>query len=299
LGEGNGGIVLNISTGGLALHAAEKFDDDELVTMRFQLSQSETWVEAKGRTTWRSDSKQAAGVQFIGLSDQARKEIQNWISTMVPENGRQFPITTLAGAEPSVPETRIAGTGSAGTGTLNTTLTPAEDRSRNVVSPFVPSFLKPKNDREAGDREGTSGSRKVLSPLKFLPAVALLVLSLVLVGHHFRRPQRGDVTTRVGVPAFGSSSVNPELTLPPKLPLDRTSFVLQVGAMAQEENAVALADLLRRKSFPAFVLRYRTGHLYRVFVGPYSDAGSSMRVRKELKGEGFEAIRTKWPPSAQ
>jgi len=79
LGEDNGGIVLNISQGGLALQAIAELIDDESPKMRFQLSQSQTWVEAKGRIAWRSDSKKAVGVEFIALPDEAREQIQAWI----------------------------------------------------------------------------------------------------------------------------------------------------------------------------------------------------------------------------
>jgi hypothetical protein len=36
-----------------------------------------------------------------------------------------------------------------------------------------------------------------------------------------------------------------------------------------------------------------------VFVGPFSDVDSTLRVREQLKEQGFEAFRTPWNPSAQ
>ncbi len=81
VGKNNGGIVLNVSQGGLALQTVTELIDDELPKIRFQLSRSQVWIEAKGRITWRSNSQRMAGVQFIDLPDEVRKEIQKWISS--------------------------------------------------------------------------------------------------------------------------------------------------------------------------------------------------------------------------
>jgi hypothetical protein len=300
LGEDKGGIVLNISLDGLALQAVQELIDDELPQMRFQLSQSQTWVEAKGRIAWRSDSKKAAGVQFIGLSDEARKEIQKWISTLVPENRSKFPISILAGEGPSFPETRIVGKNSTDTETKHFRVAVAEDRSHITGEGLVLSLPKPKADREVRECERTSGSRKGLPLVGLFLAAAVFVLSVVLVGYHFggtvHSPQGRQVTDRAKVPALSSgSSVNVESTANPTPPLDHTGFVLQVGVMAHEGNAVALAESLTQRSFPTFVLQYRANRFYRVFIGPYSDADSAMRVREELKRQGVKAIPTKWP----
>jgi cell division septation protein DedD len=81
--------------------------------------------------------------------------------------------------------------------------------------------------------------------------------------------------------------------------LDRPGFVLQVGAMAREENADAPAESLRQKKFPVIVSRSGTGRFYRVVVGPYGDVDFTLRVKEQLKKQGFDAFRTPWNPSAQ
>jgi cell division protein FtsN len=75
LGENNHGDILNISPSGLALQSEEQLNDDELPRMRFQLFQSPARIEAKGRIVWRDDSKKIAGVEFINLSAETRKQI--------------------------------------------------------------------------------------------------------------------------------------------------------------------------------------------------------------------------------
>lgn len=76
LGEENEGVVLNISQSGLALQTDQELLDDELPKMRFQLSESEAWIEAKGRVKWRNDAKRTAGVEFVDLSAATRKQIE-------------------------------------------------------------------------------------------------------------------------------------------------------------------------------------------------------------------------------
>ncbi len=79
-GERNGGTVLNISQGGLALHAIEKLDENELLDIRFQFSGMYTWIEARGRIVWTKDSNTMTGVEFVDLPIEASKQIQSWIS---------------------------------------------------------------------------------------------------------------------------------------------------------------------------------------------------------------------------
>lgn len=79
LDEGNGGIVLNISEGGLAVQAVTSLMDDLLPGVRFQLSETESWIEANARITWTSESRKLAGLEFIGLPDESRVRIREWL----------------------------------------------------------------------------------------------------------------------------------------------------------------------------------------------------------------------------
>ncbi len=75
--------------------------------------------------------------------------------------------------------------------------------------------------------------------------------------------------------------------------LPKGSIVLQVAALSKEADALALADALQRKNFSAFVLQPMGDNLYRVQVGPYSDASSADAGKKALFREGFKAILKK------
>lgn len=85
LGGNNGGIVLNISAGGLAITAVEVLHQEHLPRMRFQLPQTNLRVEATGEIAWTGESKKEAGVRFVDLSDDAALQINNWLSSSAAE----------------------------------------------------------------------------------------------------------------------------------------------------------------------------------------------------------------------
>jgi len=81
IGQSNGGIILNISEGGLVLTAAEPLPDDRLPELRFQLPGSRNWIEVSGAIAWISPSKREAGVRFVDVSEEARDRIKRWMSS--------------------------------------------------------------------------------------------------------------------------------------------------------------------------------------------------------------------------
>jgi cell division septation protein DedD len=60
--------------------------------------------------------------------------------------------------------------------------------------------------------------------------------------------------------------------------------------MARQSDAIALAQALQQKKFPAFVLPPGASRYYRVRVGPYRDAQSADLARQKLESQGFKAI---------
>ncbi|MGA8144147.1 MAG: TonB family protein [Candidatus Acidiferrales bacterium] len=74
-----GGLILNISEGGIAVQMAEKLSGSVFARMRFQLRKSDEWIEAAGKVAWERASTKEAGIKFINLSEQARNQIKKWI----------------------------------------------------------------------------------------------------------------------------------------------------------------------------------------------------------------------------
>lgn len=79
IGPDNGGIVLNISQGGLAVHAVGVLPTEPEIGLRIQLPKSTKRLEAKGKIAWTSGSKKDAGVEFVDLPEHARLEIEEWL----------------------------------------------------------------------------------------------------------------------------------------------------------------------------------------------------------------------------
>src|ERR1700722_4301177 len=96
LGNGNGGIALNISEGGLAITAAAMLFADYFPTIRFQLPKVPGWIETSGRVVWAGDSKKAAGISFEGITEVDRERIRQWINSQAADDEITHGISYLA-----------------------------------------------------------------------------------------------------------------------------------------------------------------------------------------------------------
>src|ERR1700737_2430045 len=68
------------------------------------------------------------------------------------------------------------------------------------------------------------------------------------------------------------------------------AIMLQVAAVQREGDAMALAQALQQKKFPAFVITPGPDKYYRVQVGPYADTQSATNARHDLEAKGFKSI---------
>jgi TonB family protein len=81
LNGAHGGIAFNISEDGLTLSPAMILPDGPLHNMRIQFPGSESWIDIRGQIAWKSKSNKTVGVRFDGLTEEACKQIRNWISS--------------------------------------------------------------------------------------------------------------------------------------------------------------------------------------------------------------------------
>lgn len=79
-GENNGGMVLNVSEHGLAISTAVGLNDQCVSNIAIQLNGLEEPVEVRGHIVWRTASKKRAGIEFIGVGEEDRERIRQWIS---------------------------------------------------------------------------------------------------------------------------------------------------------------------------------------------------------------------------
>jgi cell division septation protein DedD len=285
ISENNRGRVLNICPNGLALQTAAELIEAEF-PIRFHFSQSQPGFEARGRIAWRSASRKVVGIEFIGPTDEVRKQIQKWIASQSDSSDSQKSRTSLEEAK---------------------AVTGAETSSKSATA--IPAFAPELVDAIAANRV-TSGTGKAGRRVGLLLAVALLLLAFLGFRYHLEKVennQKGrEMTAKPNLPGLSSrssatptSNAGPSLDHPaptsnPRPSPDHPAFVLQVGAMVHEENADALAESLSQINFPAFVVKNPTDRFYRVLVGPYNGADAADGPKKELEKRGFKAIRTEW-----
>ncbi|HTU35794.1 MAG TPA: TonB family protein [Candidatus Acidoferrum sp.] len=86
LGEGNAGLILNISETGIAIQAVESVSTNYLPRMHFRLPKTEFPIQISGKVVWQIKSKKEVGIEFDAISDQARDVIRKWIAA---EENRQ------------------------------------------------------------------------------------------------------------------------------------------------------------------------------------------------------------------
>jgi cell division septation protein DedD len=71
------------------------------------------------------------------------------------------------------------------------------------------------------------------------------------------------------------------------------AIILQVAALAKQDDALALAGSLQRKHFFAYVQAPHKDKYYRVQVGPFKDQKSAEAAKKGLESAGFKAFVVK------
>jgi TonB family protein len=79
LGEDNGGIVLNVSEAGIRIQAAAGLEEGP-ISIRLQLPGTRKRLEVSAEVVWVGQSRKEAGLRFVDLSEEARRQIGNWIA---------------------------------------------------------------------------------------------------------------------------------------------------------------------------------------------------------------------------
>ena len=72
----NGGIVLDLSEGGLSFHAIDPIQTDS--TIHFSVSLHDQRIQATGELAWINRTKTTGGLRFTSLSAEARQQVRDW-----------------------------------------------------------------------------------------------------------------------------------------------------------------------------------------------------------------------------
>ena len=276
-GESQCRLLFDLSEEGLAIDDLGSETSAQVIPLVFDLPDGHGHIQASGEIAWTNDSEKRAGLRFVDLADTSRQQLRQWISASVLDTAE----LALAEEEPAQPPVFLS----------------------HQTDPV--DFLAPQPmPSEALGRYGASQylTWLVLGALALFSGVAFVRHYVGGTGSSWRTKEIMAAGRVSEIPPAGSiapANLSPVTTpsFPPALPLDVPGFVLQVAAMKHEDNADALAKTLQKRNFPAFVFKRGTNPFYRVAVGAYGDPDSAVRVKDQLKAQGFQAILKHWSPA--
>ncbi len=301
LDDAKSGLLLDLCEGGVAVASIVPRNLDEVLSLAFDLPEGRGHVEAKAEIAWTRDAGHLTGVRFVDVDDTSRQHLGEWICARASQAPARSvepvePVfvtrSTYAQVDPVLQEDRDKGTAETGSWLAPLRLAAENELKRPQILSDV----------------GLSGGGKSRHTIELILAVVLLSWALVYLGYQmgstgFNRVGREITAATKGNEAPSKALVSSvEASPAPNPPLSATpavgdsGMVLQVGAMKLEENADAMAQDLQKRNFPGFVFRHGGDRLYKVAVGPYSDADSTDKVKDNLEKQGFKPILRRWLP---
>jgi PilZ domain len=106
MGPENGGLVLDVSDGGLSFHAVAPVQPAQ--TIHFLLSlRGHSRIEGAGEVVWTNEMKTVCGLRFTSLSSGAREHLNNWTNqTQMPVSAREKALSPVPPAPRQIEEAR-------------------------------------------------------------------------------------------------------------------------------------------------------------------------------------------------
>jgi cell division septation protein DedD len=282
-------FLSDLSEGGMAFDGLVVEGGPSVVSVGFNLPDGGGAIEAIAEVVWTCESRHRTGVRFLELAEECRKRLREWLSARVvslesPQGSAVWDsLSEITGAARNWILEEIGESGApeqAGQ--------PAESASKA---------------REPNGKPGVA--ERLASYRSAGVALGLIVVcsACVTIGYYLPAlspapKTAGHISTIESPARFASNgsitsvseSSGATSVRAVDLPGKYEGFVLQVGAMAHQENAEALAKSLQQKNFPAFVFDRAGDGLYRVDVGPYPDAKYAHDVKNELTSAGFRKV---------
>jgi TonB family protein len=78
-GSSAGGILHDVSEGGVALDVVDSTPSDERVHLDFDMSETGEHFEGLGRVIWKNESASRIGIRFVDLPDSSRNKVRKWL----------------------------------------------------------------------------------------------------------------------------------------------------------------------------------------------------------------------------
>jgi hypothetical protein len=244
----------------------------------------------------------------VDLADTSRRQLEEWISARA--NAASAPVPPSEAEEPTRPNVATDPTDLPITSIPQAQKDSGEAQSRfSLISLQLTGEPDPKKaELRANEELSSQGASRY--PIRLFLAVVLLSWALVFLGYRMGimdvSPHITEVTAAAKSPVAASGGLIVPVDRPStarSLPPNAVSWndpgvVLQVGAMAEENNADALAEMLQKRNLPAFVFKRGGDRFYKVAVGPYNgaDADSTAKIKADLEKQGLTPILKPWLP---
>src|SRR5215469_15897411 len=104
MGPENGGLVLDVSDGGLSFHSVAPVQRSEKIQFLLSL-RDHSRIEGTGEVVWTNEMRTICGLKFISLSSGAREHINGWTNPpKAPVVREKAPAPKLPIAEAAVKE---------------------------------------------------------------------------------------------------------------------------------------------------------------------------------------------------
>ena len=153
LDQANGGIVRNLTHGGIGVQAVAAIRPRQQVRVRFELRYPRLRVETRGEVVWSTFSGQC-GIRFLDLSPRVARQIDEWIfgdllsGLAVPWQGAQSGVSVAASASATLARRGTAADRSSGAAAGM--VAEAEAAAELMVSPAPVSVIEmPLREAEA------------------------------------------------------------------------------------------------------------------------------------------------------
>jgi cell division septation protein DedD len=309
---GNGGVVTDVSEGGLGFHVASPLG--KMGTVHFLLSGNANRISGTGSIVWTDARGKTGGLLFTEFPDEIREQIRSW------------PFRT---------NLRLESAGGAGElpvdfGLLNTAELADGAAGESYYRQYFPEYAPA--EAPAGKRSrflkairisGLAGMVGVLSYFCYREArkweansktssppqhssetilpgtVSNSASEIALLRDTSERSDVGSETlprlaaeANAAGPLPGSSEAQ---SVPPEIPVQHQEaevgpeiLFVQVGAVTQEADAYKLLNELRQRNFAAFISPPVSDGFYRVQLGPYQTPEAARDSLKALEEAGYK-----------
>jgi hypothetical protein len=321
----NGGIVIDVSEGGLCFHAIARVENGGPV--HFTFSSGSEPIAGMGELMWTDENGKTGGLRFTELSEEVREQIRSW----------PLDCNLRFQAAKAAPTDALVASGSPATASAPKTTTQETPRAIPPTTPAAPALLA-KSAMQASTNSvpssyapyfpaaasiETQRGKRSKRKSRFIKAIGIASLAgFVGVASYLcfreargwmaalrsnRGPGQGAGPSPGTVPlesvAASSAPVTPlaqdsrasstqtATTATPQTPAAASGTIfVQVAAYTREADALNLVYMLRGQDFIASVSPPTSDAYYRVQLGPYTTMEAAQIGKRELEKAGFEAF---------